>query len=225
MLSSLLVLSLAAVVPLAQATVFITDPVATSTLAAGQQSTVTWQDDGTAPSLATFGLASIGLYVGTQSQQTLLQSIATNIDVSKVNSQTWAPSATVGPNFAGYFIRIQSNSAPNPNNTQFPAQAFSAKFTLTGMTGTFNSTVQAEISGAVSSAGASSTPAAASASGSVGSIARVSTAGTPVSTVKGSSAASAAASAKSSSNGAGHITVPHILTVAGIVAITFAFFL
>jgi hypothetical protein len=47
----------------------ITDPVATSTLAAGQQSTVTWQDDGTAPSLATFGLASIGLYVGTQSQQ------------------------------------------------------------------------------------------------------------------------------------------------------------
>jgi len=221
MLSSLLVLSLAAVVPLAQATVFITDPVATTSLAAGQQTSITWQDDGKAPSLTTFGPASIGLFVGTSSQQTLLQSIATNVDVSKANSQTWTPDPTVGPNFSSYFIRIQSISTVDPNNTQFPAQGFSAKFALTGMTGNFNSTVQAQVNGAASSAGASSTPAPASASGSA---ARASSTGTPASSAKGSSAASAAASAKSS-NGAGHVTVSHILIVTGTVAITFAFFL
>jgi len=221
MLSSLLLLSLAAVAPLAQATVFVTEPVATSSIPASQAFTITWQDDGTAPSLATFGLSSIGLYVGSQQQQTLLQSIATNVDVSKVSSQAWTPDASVGPNSGAYFIRFQSNNASNPTQAQYPAQAFSAKFTLTGMTGTFNASVQAQISGAASSAGASSTPAASGASAS-----HASTAGTPASSAKGSTTASAAVAAKSSTtSGAGPITVPRILTVTGIVAITFAFFL
>jgi hypothetical protein len=47
----------------------VTDPIATSSLPAGQPATIKWQDDGTAPSLAQFGLSSIGLYVGSPTQQ------------------------------------------------------------------------------------------------------------------------------------------------------------
>jgi len=218
MLSSLLILSLAAVAPLAHATVYITSPVASSSLPAGQQMTINWQDDGTAPSLAQFGPASIGLYVGNQQQQTLLQSIATNIDVSKISSQTWTPDATVGPDSGVYFLRFTSNSFPDPKQPQFMVEAFSAKFALTGMTGTFNATIQAQISGAATASGAASTAAA-----SAGSTTRAtSTGSTAPSSAKASTTASSAASSK---NGAGHITVPRVLTATGIAVITFVFFL
>jgi len=224
MFSSLLILSLAAVAPLAQATVFITNPIASSSLPAGQSVTITWQDDGSAPTLASFGPASIGLFAGSQQQQTLLQSIAENVDVSKVSSQTWTPDATVGPNFDSYFIRFTSNSFQDPTQPQFMAEAFSAKFTLTGMTGTFNATVQAQISGAATASGAAST-AAASGSASAASATRATSTGSTPSTAKASTAASSAATAKSSSSGAGHITVPRVLTATGIAAISFVFFL
>jgi len=218
MLSSLLILSLAAVAPLAHATVYITSPVGSSSLPAGQPATINWQDDGTSPSLAQFGPASIGLFVGNQQQQTLMQPIATDIDVSKVSTQSWTPDATVGPDSAVYFIRFTSNSFQDPNQPQFMAEAFSAKFALTGMTGTFNATIQAQISGAPAASSAASTAAA-----SGGSTTRAtSTGSTAPSSAKASTTASGAASAN---NGAGHITVPRVLTATGIVAITFAFFL
>lgn len=47
----------------------ITSPVASTSMPAGQQATITWQDDGTSPSLASFGPASIGLFAGSQQQQ------------------------------------------------------------------------------------------------------------------------------------------------------------
>ncbi|KAH9990205.1 hypothetical protein BJV74DRAFT_878072 [Russula compacta] len=218
MFPSLLVLAFAAVAPLVHATVYVTDPVATSSLPAGQPTKITWQDDGKSPNLTAFGLASIGLYAGNQNQQTLLQTIATNVDVANVSEVAWTPDASAGPNFNSYFIRFTSNSLPDASNAQFPAEAFSAKFALTGMTGNFNASVQAEISGSgTSSSGASST--AAASSSAAGSTAPTTSAA--ASTVK----ASAAATGSSSSNGGDHMVVPRILGATGVAAITLAFFL
>ncbi|KAI0060017.1 hypothetical protein BV25DRAFT_1828444 [Artomyces pyxidatus] len=47
----------------------MTSPVATTSWAAGQQFTISWQDDGTAPNLQQFGPSSIGLYAGSVQQQ------------------------------------------------------------------------------------------------------------------------------------------------------------
>jgi len=142
--SSLVLLSL---VSSACANVFITSPVLTSSFAAGQPATISWKDDGAAPSLASFGAASIGLYVGNSLQQTQLQPISASVDVSTSGSVTFTPTASVGPNGAEYFIRFDSLALKDATNSQFPAQAFSAKFTLTGMTGTFSPDVQSQIDG------------------------------------------------------------------------------
>jgi len=217
MLSSLFVLSLAALAPLAHANVFVTHPTEGVKIPAGQPFQITWQDDGKAPNLTAFGPATVGLFVGSVNQQTQLQSIG-NVDVSQQTSISWTPDATVGPNFDSYFIRITSVNLKDANQTQFNAEAFSAKFTLSGMTGTFNSTIQAQISGAASS-GAASTAAATSAS-TRPSGASASTA----STTKPNAAASSAAGS-SKNNGAGHMVVPRVLGATGVAAIVFAFFL
>ncbi|KAF8465838.1 hypothetical protein DFH94DRAFT_821408 [Russula ochroleuca] len=223
MFPSLVVLSLAALVPFARATVFVTNPVASTSLPAGQQATVAWQDDGTSPTLASFGPASIGLYAGNAQQQTLLQLISASTDVSKANSINWSPDPTAGPNFNNYFIRFTSLSLKDANQTQFNAEAFSAKFTLSGMTGTFNSTVQAEISGSLTPT--SGSPAATGATGSgSGVAAHASSTSAPASTVKASAAASTTA-ANNSKNDAGHMVVPRVLGATGVAAIVFAFFL
>jgi len=47
----------------------ITSPVASSTFAAGKQATISWQDDGSAPSLKDFGPAKVSIYVGNAQQQ------------------------------------------------------------------------------------------------------------------------------------------------------------
>ncbi|KAF8497448.1 hypothetical protein F5888DRAFT_1698042 [Russula emetica] len=220
MFSSLLVLSLAALAPLAHATVFITNPTASTNIPAGQSFTIAWQDDGNSPNLTAFGPATIGLYVGSPTVQTQLQLIA-NVDVSKVNSQAWTPDPSVGPNYGSYFIRFTSVSLKDPNQTQFNAEAFSAKFSLSGMTGTFNSTIQAEISGSTGPSVAASTAAATSGSGATKGPSGTSIAA--ASTVKPSAAASSAAGS-SANNGAGHMVVPRVLGATGVAAIVFAFF-
>ena len=47
----------------------VTSPVATSSFASGQQSTITWQDDGLSPSLSSFGPSKISIYAGNAQQQ------------------------------------------------------------------------------------------------------------------------------------------------------------
>jgi len=131
----------------ALANVFITSPVASTTFTGGQQATITWQDDGLTPTLASFGPAMVGVYVGNANQQTLLQTITSSVDVSTTSSIVFTPDATIGPSGDTYFIRFTSLGLKDATNSQYPAEAFSAKFTMTGMSGTFNSTVQAEIDG------------------------------------------------------------------------------
>jgi hypothetical protein len=228
MLSSLFVLTLAAMAPFARAGLYMTSPIATTSLAAGQQGTIMWQDDnnGTATNLAAIGPCLVGLFVGSTSQQTLLQTLGTAVDVSKNNSLTWTPDATVGENGPYYFIRFQSNGLKDPSNPVNPYEAFSAKFTLSGMTGKFSSTVQAELSGLATVAGASTsgsgsaTPASTSGSTSHAAV----TSGSPASTAKGNAAASST-STTTKKNGAGRMAVPCVLGTSGVAAVAFAFFL
>lgn len=128
------------------ATVFITEPTSGSTFNGGQTNTITWQDDGSSPSLADWGNASVSIYTGNANQQTLLQTVAASVNVSSTSSIQFTAEASIGPNAKEYFIRIESLSLVDKNTT-FNQMSFSALFTMAGMTGTFNSSLEAEING------------------------------------------------------------------------------
>ncbi|KAI0046773.1 hypothetical protein FA95DRAFT_1559726 [Auriscalpium vulgare] len=225
MLSTSVLAFVLAAAPSALATVFMTSPVASTSWQAGQQFTVSWQDDGTAPNLQSFGPSSIGLFAGSVQQQTLLQEIADNVDVSQVSSVPFTPQASVGPSGAYYFIRFTSNSLMDTANPQFPAQAFSAKFTLTGATGTFNATVQSEVDGATVSAGTPATSAAvttSAASTPAASTSAPASSGVPKSSSHSSSAA-ATASKSATPNGAGRVAASGLVGVIGAAAVASLF--
>jgi len=151
------------------ATVFMTAPTAQTTCAGGKQCTIQWNDDGKAPSLTTFGLADVGIWVGSVTSQTQVQHIQAGVNVATTAAIQFTVDPTIGPNGNFYFVRFTSAAYMDPTTPGFNAEAFSAKFTLSGMSGTFNSSVQAQISGASSnpipspSAPASSSPASSSA--------------------------------------------------------------
>jgi len=134
---ALLVLSFISV---AFATVYITNPTANTVYQGGQNGTVTWQDDGKPPTLADFGSARLGLYVGNTNQQTNVLNITT-LDVSRQSSFTFPIDAKIGPNGKFYFVRFDTV------NTTNLSQAFSAVFELANMTGSFSSAIQSEIAG------------------------------------------------------------------------------
>lgn len=129
------------------------------------------EDDGSSPLLSAVGPSRIDLYTGSTNQQTFLQSFADSVDVSKVNSVTGLIPASTGPDGDWYFIRVTS-AALKANSTgaggiQYPYEAFSAKFTLNGMSGQFNASVSSQNAAAASTGfGGSTAPAAASATAS-----------------------------------------------------------
>jgi len=139
---------IAAVTPQALATIFVTAPIATTVCSAGQPCAVTWNDNGVAPALASIGPCSIGVYAGSVTQQTLLQTISPSLDVSTTGSVSFNPDPTIGPNTNIYFIKFISIGLKDPSNPVAPYEQFSAKFTLQGMTGQFNSTVASEVAAA-----------------------------------------------------------------------------
>ncbi|KAH9474772.1 hypothetical protein JR316_0013237 [Psilocybe cubensis] len=173
------------------ATVFVTAPVASSTFSAGKENTIRWQESGEAPTLAEFGPARISIYAGNSQQQTLLQAIETNIDVSKESSVTFTPDASIGPNGSEYFIRFESLSLKDDKQPQFPALAFSAKFTLEGMTGVFNATVASQIAGQATAPLASVRPASTTASATSSATSKASTSASTSATSTPSSGAMA----------------------------------
>ncbi|KAK0484796.1 hypothetical protein IW261DRAFT_1668758 [Armillaria novae-zelandiae] len=175
----------------ALANIYITNPVASTVMTAGQSASIVWQDTTDSPSLSEFGAAKFSVAVGNAISQTVLQVIAENVDVSTTSTIQFTPDATVGGDSDQYFIRVESNSLKDAKDARFPALGFSAKFTISGMTGSFNVSVQAEIDGqstapiGPTTAGATSTSAHASstsasstsASGSVSAKNAVSTSG------------------------------------------------
>jgi len=176
--------------------VFITEPVATTTWAAGGPQTVSWQDDGAAPDLTSFGPAKISIYVGNAQQQTLLQTITPSLDVSTAGSVEFTPDPTIGPNGNQYFIRFESLGLKDPAAPAAPALSFSAKFTMSGMTGTFSPEVQAQINGASTAPlGASSTPAVTTSAATTSAAAPAVPSTTPAKTTPTTSSKASSASA------------------------------
>ncbi|KLO06740.1 hypothetical protein SCHPADRAFT_861029 [Schizopora paradoxa] len=192
--STFAVLSLAAA---ASATVFITDPTASTTCSGGQVCQINWQDDGATPSLAQFGAAEVFLGIGNAQQQTMLQTISPSVNVSTTSAIQFTVDPNAGGNSNDYFIRVQSIALKDASNPQFPALSFSAKFTLNNMKGSFNASVQSEIDGlSTAPLGGSATSASGATSASAGSRTSGSTASktgssTSTSTAKSTGAASA----------------------------------
>ncbi|KAG7451636.1 uncharacterized protein BT62DRAFT_984680 [Guyanagaster necrorhizus] len=131
----------------ALANIYITDPVASTVMTAGQSTSIAWQDTTDSPSLSEFGVSKFSVAVGNAISQTILQVIAENVDVSTTSTIEFTPDASIGGDSNQYFIRVESNSLKDANDTRYPALGFSAKFTIQGMTGSFNASVQAEIDG------------------------------------------------------------------------------
>jgi hypothetical protein len=202
----------------ALANVFITSPVASTNMVAGKPFNVTWQDDGQSPSLQSFGAASFAIFAGNSQQQTQLQPITGSVDVSTASSVMFTPLGSIGPNTDEYFIRIQSLALKDAAQPMYPALAFSARFTMSGMTGTFSPAVQAQIDGQ-STAPIGGTAAPAASSASVPAVATSSV----VTTSKASSASAAAGAAKtsaaassSSANGANKLAGAGVAAFAGV---------
>lgn len=137
----------------ASATVYITSPVAGTVFTAGQNSTINWKDDGSSPSLQQFGPSKVSIYVGNSQQQTSLQLIVSNVDVSKTDAIVFIPDGSIGPTSPNYFIRIESLSLKDATNPQYPALSFSPKFTLNGATGQFTPAEISQINAASSVGG------------------------------------------------------------------------
>jgi len=175
------------------ATVYITTPVSTTVYSGGQKdATVVWQDDNAAPSLKQFGNASVSIYVGNLKQQTLLQTLVASVDVSTTSTITFTPDPTIGPDDNQYFIRIQSLAFKDASG--FPGQAFSAKFTLNQMTGTFNASVLSQIAGQSTAPLAQTTSGSTSSTGSA-SLTSATSSKSPSSTSSTSSTAKATSGA------------------------------
>jgi len=86
----------------------------------------------------------ISIYAGNAIEQTKLQSISNNTDVSAASTISFIVDPTIGPDSNEYFIRFESLKGMNAST---PYESFSAKFTLTNMTGNFSAIVSAEIAG------------------------------------------------------------------------------
>ncbi|KAM0746840.1 hypothetical protein T439DRAFT_383868 [Meredithblackwellia eburnea MCA 4105] len=145
---------------LTHASIYITNPIATTTLQGNKSFTITWLSDtgdgaGVTPLASSFGPTTIGLYTGSSTQQTLLLNLGTVSDPSKTKSLKATVPVTVGPSSAFYFLRFQSISATSSSGV--PLQAFSARFTLSKMTGQFTpseSSANAAISSSETTGGA-----------------------------------------------------------------------
>ncbi|KZV62485.1 hypothetical protein PENSPDRAFT_658074 [Peniophora sp. CONT] len=196
--ASVLILAVAAQSALAK--LYMVAPVASTTWAVGTDVTVQWQDDGSSPSLAEMGVSSLGVYAGNSIQQTLLQQVGT-MDVSVNNSITFKINTDIGPNGQSvYFMRFSSESLKDATNTAYPAQSFSAMFAVSGSTGTFNSTVEAQVQGLSSASG--SAPAASATTGA-SSVAAVVAKTSSAASVKATATAQAAAAAGNSTTASG----------------------
>ncbi|CUA68654.1 hypothetical protein RSOLAG22IIIB_08029 [Rhizoctonia solani] len=165
MRASSIVALVAALAPAALAGPYFTAPVAGTVCKAGEPCIINWQDDGKAPNLATFGDCTVGVFTGNSQQQTLVQNLAVT-NAQTAQSVQFVPDPSVGENEKSYFIKMVSMNTPDPSNAMYKATAYSAMFELTGMTGTFNATVKAQIAGTGAPSSAAPSVAATSAAGS-----------------------------------------------------------
>ncbi|ORY88130.1 hypothetical protein BCR35DRAFT_289370 [Leucosporidium creatinivorum] len=133
--------TLALLVSSTTASIYTIKPTAKDSFKGGKSFTVTWTADSgdsatTTPLASKFGQTSVGIYTGSSSQQTLCQDLGI-VDPSKVQELKITVDAKAGPDSSLYFIRYESLN--NTDSTGTPLLAFSSRFTLTGMKGSFTS--------------------------------------------------------------------------------------
>jgi len=140
------VLLVSSFISVAFATLDVSQPVASTTYSGGDtgHALVMWHEGDADPPLAAFGPTKISIYTGNAQQQTSLQLITANLDVTTTSTLNFTVDPTIGPDSSHYFIRFESL---NGKNGSVPWEAFSAQFTLTNMTGVFSASVSAEIAG------------------------------------------------------------------------------
>ncbi|GAA5928062.1 hypothetical protein JCM1841_005893 [Sporobolomyces salmonicolor] len=143
---------------------YLVKPTASDSFNSGKQFTVTWIDNNNAPTSEAFGASTLYIATGSSTQHTNLATLGHVASPSNTTEVKITVDASWGPDSDLYFILLQSDSGVD--STGIPLQSFSARFSLTKMTGTFSSAVLAQISGISSGAPVStSSTAAAGASG------------------------------------------------------------
>jgi len=198
MRASTIIFAVVSLISSASATIYVTQPVASTTCVAGQTCTVAWDDDGNAPVLATIGACQIDLCTGGVDEQTCLQNISPSLDVSQNAQVTYVVNPTIGQNDgAVYFIKFTSLAYKDPTNPAQPYTAFSAHFTLAGMTGTFAASISSELAQTVPVGASTSAPAAATTTAAMPSGMVMST--TTAKAAAGTSSAKSTSTAKSTS--------------------------
>jgi len=198
----------------ALAAIYVTDPVASTNCTASLPCNVTWKDDGLVPSLAAIGNCSIQLCSGGDQTQTCFQTISSSWNVTHTNV-TYENNPKDGPNGTYYFLKFRALNYTSPTNPSQPYEAFSSRFTLSGMTGTFNASVMAEITGSQGISVASSSSKVASSTA-----AAVTATSTPIASSVTSSISTASSTAKAKS-GAVALTLPSAF--ASFVGVTVVF--
>jgi hypothetical protein len=203
--------------------VYITSPVAGTVATGGQVLNVSWgeqcrghcpfdfsltpvADDGNTPTVASVGPCTVDLY-------TKLQNLAASVDVSKTSSISATIDPTVGQSGNYYFVRFTSLGLKDATNSAYYYEAFSAKFTINSMTGTFSASVLAELAANTTT---SSTSAAASGS-------KTSAVASASSSSKASGSVAAAAASTSKSAALPQLAAPGLLAalvgIAGWIAL------
>lgn len=143
----------------AQATIAVSYPIASTTCTGGKPcGPFTWEiDDSVLPVGADFGETTVGIYVGSVNVQALFYNLKSISNPTKLSS---IPAVTIpakqGPDGDFYFLRFQSVKGVD-NTTGYPLQAFSAKFSLTGMTGKLSATQSAAVAASSTTATATNT--------------------------------------------------------------------
>jgi len=199
--------SVGALVASASASIFTTSPTATTVCVGGQTCSIIWQDTADAPSATLFGQTTIALYTGGELVQESLQVLGV---FNPATTTTIDPILypEVGPDGQYYFIRFTSVAALDPTTNQ-PYEAFSSKFTMTGMNGTFTPAIYSQLSvdAASSATTATSAPSTASTASSTTTSTIVLTLPSGSSTGASSTSSASSATSSPSSSGAAHSTV------------------
>ncbi|VDB83182.1 unnamed protein product [Peniophora sp. CBMAI 1063] len=126
---------LSSIVQFASAELYVASPDSSTTCSAGKACTVTWLDNGVAPTLETIGVCTVGLYHGTQQLVQMIDAV----NVATSHSLSFTPQANAGPNSDSYYIALKSKTQTGNSTSDYVG--FSANFRLTGMTGSFDSPV------------------------------------------------------------------------------------
>ncbi|GJJ14688.1 hypothetical protein Clacol_008955 [Clathrus columnatus] len=159
---------LAALASQSLATVFVTNPISSSSFQGGKPFSIIWQNNAAPP--ADFGFATISLSVGSETLQEQVLQLAASVNVTNTTTLNVTVPPTAGANYDKYFIKFTSTTVQDPNNTAEPVEAFSALFALTGMSGQFNAAQQNAVAAANtnSSSPTASSPSTPNGSGSTG---------------------------------------------------------